>query len=213
MGFLCWAVAVGRRPDVVLQRLGTECYVVYRVDAPLRWPVEGGTDRISTRPGDAFLISVEPKPQETLSVGVYLYASKVKVPGGRVEVDGPEQAVSVSALGRQYGYGYESRTLHALGVLAHVLNPASAADMRTVQLFLPYASMGLPFGEYRFRYRVRVVQGDAVVDDFFLTWASDRRVKDGGLSVISARTFGEEPDIIPNKSGYAGAKPRPRIEP
>ncbi|MDX1964968.1 MAG: hypothetical protein SFX18_17605 [Pirellulales bacterium] len=115
--------------------------------------------------GDLILLSANSKSNENITVGVYLYYRKIERQGESWVDVSAWASVPASPLGTEWGY--RSNTLESAGVWTRFTNTEKTDKAYNIQLFLPYAVIELPEGNYRLRYRIRVWANNQLVDDFY----------------------------------------------
>ncbi|WP_146446042.1 hypothetical protein [Botrimarina colliarenosi] len=173
--------------DEPLRRLTARGLLVSNTASLTKWSTKKSHHNIGEK-GDLFAFSVRLDPGERLTVGVYLYATPLKLRANGLAggIDGPERPVPVSEIGAKWGH--KSQSLHCAGSWVMVDNPSTYGSEETVAIFLPYAVIGLADGPYIFRYRIRVINrvDGSVFDSFFAKYSYSAFVKPGSLVATSS---------------------------
>lgn len=140
---------------------GVVCKATYGLP---KWGAGPNKDNNGER-GDVILLYVNSRPRERITVGAYLFYRKVRNADGIWEDVTEWSPTPVTRLGASWGY--KSESLGGVGNWVRFTNSTNDVVQKNIQLFVPFAVIGLAQGEYRFRYRIRVWVNGHLEDDFF----------------------------------------------
>ena len=184
------SVAEAQKPLARLTQTGA---VVHNTHGLAKWRTKRDVNN-NGDPGDTFILTVRPLKSEKVTVGVYLYATPLKKVDYNYVTAGPERKVPVSAIGREWGH--LSTSLQSAGAWCMIDNSQQQQTDMTVQVFVPYAIIGLPNGPYRLRYRIRVLDraSGKELDSFFAKLSYDVMVRPGAYREIRS-TVSSGPQI------------------
>ncbi|MEM8670480.1 MAG: hypothetical protein AAGG48_23340 [Planctomycetota bacterium] len=166
--------------DEPLRRLGDAAAVVQGATGLPKWRTNTSVRAIGEK-GDSFMFTVDVRPNEMLTVGVYLFATQLRKADDGIgfETVGQETPVPASKIGAEWGY--KSQSLGCAGAWVMLDNSGEFTTNTPVSIFLPYAIAGLRNGAYRFRYLVRVIDRKTgrAIDSFFAQFSYDAFVRPG----------------------------------